>query len=126
MAGEKIKVLMVVEDQPDMQLLIGLALKRDPRLEVYGQASSAEEALALLEAGEPGLVILDHGLAGELMGLQAAPLIKAKAPSVTILLFTAFDMSGEAAAEPAIDAYLRKDNIEQLLPTVQRLRLVPQ
>ena len=44
MAGEKIKVLVVVEDQPDMQLLIALHLQRDPRLEIYGKAASAAEA----------------------------------------------------------------------------------
>ena len=121
----QIKVLLVVEDQPDMQMLIAMQLRRDPRLEIYGQAASAEEALAWLDDIEPGLVILDHGLEGEIMGLDAAPIIKAKAPNVTILLFTAFDMSKEAAMEPAIDGFLRKDKIDRLLPTVQQLLGLP-
>lgn len=121
----QIKVLLVVEDQPDMQMLIAMQLRRDPRLEIYGQAASAEEALALLDDIEPGLVILDHGLEGEIMGLDAAPIIKAKAPNVTILLFTAFDMSKEATMEPAIDGFLRKDKIDRLLPTVQQLLGLP-
>ena len=104
-----------------MRLLISLALRRDPRLELVGEASSANEALALLDTIEPGLIILDHGIEGDIMGLQAAPLLRAKAPRARILLFTAFDMQHEAAEEPAVDGYLRKDQIERLLPTALRL-----
>ena len=116
-----IKVFVVVEDEPDMRLLIALALRRDPRLELVGEASSAGEALALLDTVDPGLIILDHGIEGDVMGLQAAPLLRAKAPQARILLFTAFDMQREASLEPAVDGYLRKDQIDRLLPTALRL-----
>ena len=118
---DRVKVFVVVEDEPDMRALIGITLRRDPRLEVVGEAASAEEALAILDTCEPGLIILDHGIEGEMMGLQAAPLLKAKAPMAKILLFTAFDMQREASLEPAVDEYLRKDRIGELLPTVQRM-----
>ena len=115
------KVFVVVEDEPDMRALIGITLRRDPRLEVVGEAASAEEALAVLDTVEPGLIILDHGIEGDVMGLQAAPLLKAKAPMAKILLFTAFDMRQEASQEPSVDEYLRKDRIGELLSTVQRM-----
>ena len=119
--GERIKVFVVVEDEPDMRMLISMMLAKDPRLELLGEASSAEQALAVLDSIDPGLIVLDHGIEGELMGLDAAPLLKAKAPNAKILLFTAFDMQREADAEPAVDGYLRKDRIDQLLPTALRL-----
>lgn len=119
--GGLVKVFVVVEDEPDMRLLIGITLGRDRRLEQLGEASSAAEALDVLDAIEPGIIILDHGIEGDIMGLQAAPLIKAKAPGAIILLFTAFDMAAEAAAEPAVDGFLRKDHLHLLLPTVQSL-----
>ena len=118
---DRIKVFVVVEDEPDMRMLISMMLANDDRLELLGEAASAEEALDVIDALDPGLIVLDHGIEGELMGLDAAPLLKAKAPNAKILLFTAFDMSREAAAEPAVDGYLRKDRIDQLLPTVLRL-----
>ena len=118
---DRIKVFVVVEDEPDMRMLISMMLAKDDRLELLGEAASAEEALAVLESLEPGLIVLDHGIEGDIMGLEAAPLLKAKAPNAKILLFTAFDMSREAAAEPAVDGFLRKDRIDQLLPTVLRL-----
>jgi DNA-binding NarL/FixJ family response regulator len=119
--SDRVKVFVVVEDEPDMRALIALTLGRDSRLELMGEAASAAEALALLDSMEPGLIVLDHGIEGDLMGLDAAPLLKAKAPQAKILLFTAFDMRREATAEPAVDEFLRKDRIGDLLPTVQRL-----
>jgi DNA-binding NarL/FixJ family response regulator len=116
-----VKVFVVVEDEPDMRFLIKTVLERDPRLELMGEAASAEEALAIIGSVEPGLIILDHSIEGELTGLEAAPLLKAKAPLAKILLFTAYDMAREARDEPAVDEFLRKDNIGDLLPTVQRL-----
>ena len=118
---DKVKVLVVVEDEPDMRMLISMMLGRDPRLELMGEAASADEALAVLDSVDPGLIVLDHGIEGDVMGLQAAPLLKEKAPRSKILLFTAFDMRREAEEEPAVDGYLRKDRITELLPTVRRL-----
>lgn len=118
---DRIKVFVVVEDEPDMRMLISMMLAKDDRLELLGEAASAEEALAVIDSLDPGLIVLDHGIEGDIMGLEAAPLLKAKAPNAKILLFTAFDMSREAATEPAVDGYLRKDRIDQLLPTVLRL-----
>ena len=111
----------IVEDDPDMRLLIRLALTRDRRLRPVGEATSAAEAIDLLDATSPELIVLDHSIEGDVMGLEAAPMLKAKADSTKILLFTAFDMAQQAAAEPAVDGYLRKDRIDQLLATAQRL-----
>lgn len=120
-AAGSVKALVVVEDEPDMRMLISMMLGRDPRLELKGEAASADEALEVLESVDPGLIVLDHGIEGDVMGLQAAPLLKAKAPRSKILLFTAFDMRREAEQEPAVDGYLRKDRITELLPTVQQM-----
>lgn len=117
----RVKVLVVVEDEPDMRMLISMMLGRDPRLQLMGEAASAADALEVLDSVDPGLIVLDHGIEGDVMGLQAAPLLKAKAPDSKILLFTAFDMRREAEDEPAVDGYLRKDRITELLPTVQQL-----
>lgn len=117
----KIRVLVVVEDDPDMQVLIRVILAADTRLEIVGEAASADHAIALCASSSPGLIILDHLLEGDKTGMEAAPELKQVAPLATILLFSAFDLVKEAEASPAIDAYLKKTDIEQLLPTAQRL-----
>ena len=116
-----IKVLVIVEDEPDMRLLIRAVLSGDPRLEVLGEATNAEDAIRLAADTSPGLVVLDHSIEGPVTGLEAAPAIRAVAPQAKILLFTAYDMAAEARREPAVDAFLRKDDIGKLLSTVQSL-----
>jgi two-component system response regulator DesR len=113
--------LVMVEDDPDYRLLIRVAIGVDPRFEMSGEAPSVETGIELAREARPRLIILDHDLEGEMVGLSAAPKLKAAAPEAKILLFTAYDLEAEARREPAIDAYLRKDDIGKLLPTAQRL-----
>ncbi len=121
----KTRVLVVVEDEVDIRLLIRMTLIDDPRIELFGEASTAREAIELARSAMPGLIILDHSIDGDIMGLQAAPLLKDAAPNAKILLFTAFDLSKEAAAEPAVDAFLSKAHMDRLLPTVQQMLGLP-
>lgn len=113
--------LVMVEDDPEYRLLIRVTLGADPRFEMSGEAPSIQMAIELAREVEPRLIILDHSLQGEMAGLAAAPRLKAAAPDAKILLFTAHDLEQEARREPAIDAYVRKDDLARLLPTAQRL-----
>lgn len=114
-------VLVIVEDEPDMRTVIKAMLSADPRINIVGEASTATEAIELARSMEPGLIILDHSIEGDITGLEAAPMLKEVASEAKILLFTAYDLRTAAHDEPAIDAYLRKDSIANLLPTVQSL-----
>lgn len=114
-------VLVIVEDEEDMRFMIRITLSQDPRLVLLGETASAEAAIEMARGLQPGVVVLDHQLEGKLTGLQAAPLIKAASPNSKILLFTAFDLEREATAEPAVDAFLRKDGVKHLLATVDKL-----
>lgn len=116
--NQKKKVLVVVEDEPDIRLLIRMQLELDPRLEILGETGTAEEAIELTRSQLPGLIILDHQLQGHLMGLTAAPQLKEVAPQAKILLFSAFDLEKEAEASPAIDRFLSKSRFDLLLETV--------
>ena len=113
------KAVLIVEDEADMRVLIRVTLARDPRIEIVGEASTAEEAIAAAETGGPGAIVLDHSIDGAMTGLEAAPALKAAAPGSKIILFTAYDMAAEARREPAIDAFLRKDDLGHLLHTVE-------
>ncbi len=115
------KVLVIVEDEADMRQLIKLLLTADPRLEVVGEATTAAEAVEQARTHDPGLIVLDHQIEGPVMGLEAAPALKEAAPDAKILLFSAFDLRREARLEPAIDAYLSKDQTQRLLPVALEL-----
>jgi DNA-binding NarL/FixJ family response regulator len=116
------KILVVIEDDPDVQFLIEAIFSMDPRFTVTLVAKSAEEALDAPTTSEPGIIVLDHGLAGPLPGLAAAPLLKQRAPKAKIIMFTAHAaLEARADREPAIDAFLLKTDSEKLLPLAQEL-----
>jgi len=120
------RVLTVVEDDPDVQFLIQCVFISDSRFSVGGVASSAEDGLKMAHTSEPGIIVLDHGLAGKLTGIAAAPLLKEVAPNANIILFTAdAELRLQAEAEPAIDAFLLKTDSAQLLAVAQQLAGFP-
>ena len=94
-------------------------------------APSAEQAAILQPSAhacpkserevQPELVILDHFIDGDVMGLEAAPAIKQVAPDAQVLLFTSHDLEIESAREPSIDEFLLKRDIAELMPTVHRM-----
>jgi len=85
-------------------------------------AASAEEALESLRTAESGIIVLDHGLSGQLTGLDTAPRFKEMAPQAKIIMFTAHaDLKARADKEPAIDGFMLKTESTQLLPLAQRL-----
>lgn len=115
-------MLVAVEDDPAFQVLIQAALAGESQIDIYeDMPATVEGALELARELQPALIILDHNLGGEMVGLGAAPKMKEAAPGAKILLFTAYDVGSEARREPAIDAFLRKDDVAELLPTSRRL-----
>lgn len=121
MTEQRLRVLVVIEDDEDFRRLIRLTLAGDPDLIVEGEAASADEALPLAEEMQPNLIVLDHFIDGTVMGLDLAPMLKRVAPHARILLFTTHDLAVEVSREPAIDRYLRKHDLAHLLPTVREL-----
>ena len=116
------EILVVIEDDPDVQFLIEAIFSMDPRFTVDHIATSAEEALDLEPTSQPGIIVLDHGLAGPLPGLAAAPQLKERAPQAKIIMFTAHAaLQARADKEPSIDAFLLKTEAERLLPLAQEL-----
>jgi hypothetical protein len=59
------------------------------------------------------------------MGLQPTALLKHVPPTTRVLLFTDHDLAAESAREPAIDGYLSKRQVAELLPTILRLLASP-
>lgn len=116
------RVLMVVEDDPDIRILVQVNFRGDPSFSINGECSTAEEALELAEQSQPDLIVLDHKLEGEMTGLEAAPLLKERAPRSKIILFSASEELREPAHdEPAVDAFLLKTNIDRLVGLARKI-----
>jgi DNA-binding NarL/FixJ family response regulator len=120
--SEASNILVAVEDDPAFQVLIRVTLGEEPELTIFDEMpATIDRALEVAREVQPTLIILDHNLGGEMVGLSAAPKLKEASPNSKILLFTSYDIAAEAGREPAVDAFLRKDNVDQLLPTSNRL-----
>jgi len=115
------KALVVIEDDEDMRALIRYQLMQVRGLVLEGEAANADQAIELARRTAPDLVILDHFIEGKIMGLQAAPLIKEAAPGTRILLFSSYDLEVESSREPAIDRFLHKNRLPELMPTVKEM-----
>lgn len=115
------RVLAVVEDEPDMRLLIRITLEHEASFEVIGEAATAEDAIRLARDLQPDIVILDHVLDGDVMGLEAAPKIKEVCPTTKILMFSAHPIEKKAMVEEAVDDFVSKADLDDLVPAVRRL-----
>lgn len=80
--------LLLVDDQPAFLRLARTLLHGHSDLAVLGEATSTEEALALLPILRPKVVILDVQMPG-LNGFQAARRLLAAAPELRIILVSA-------------------------------------
>jgi DNA-binding NarL/FixJ family response regulator len=112
--------VLLVEDEPPVQAGIATLLEIEPDLELVGTVATAEEALELLDRLAPDVVLLDNALDGALTGVQAAPLLKERAPALVVLMCTA-DPGDLATQDPAIDGCLCKERLDVLPDAVRQL-----
>lgn len=87
MAETMVRVL-VVDDTPDIRVLLRLTLETDDRFVVVGEAENGAEAIDRAAELKPDLVVLDRHMP-VLDGVQALPALRRVCPDTVILLFTA-------------------------------------
>ncbi len=87
-----------------------------PDVEVIAQARSGEELLALLEHVNPDLVVTDIGMPG-VDGVEAVTRIRARHPSMPILVLSMFDSAEvvQRAVASGANGYLTKSAAPQEL-----------
>jgi DNA-binding NarL/FixJ family response regulator len=104
----KIRVI-AVDDFPLVREGIVRALNRDPAIEVVGQANNGLEAIELVAALRPDVLILDLIMPG-LDGLGVLDALTASHPEVRVLLMTASEQAGPllGAFEAGAAGYLSK------------------
>lgn len=101
--------VVIVDDTPDIRLLIRLRLELDGRFNVIAEVGDGAEAVSAVTSYHPDAVVLDLAMPS-MDGLEAIPEIKRASPDTKILVFSGFDgarMSVEAMSRGA-DGYLEK------------------
>lgn len=89
MTAEILRVLLA-DDEPDVHLLVRLALAATKDLALVGEEADGEATLSRWRGldPKPDVVVLDHHMPG-LTGLDVAAQILAERPSQAVVLFSA-------------------------------------
>lgn len=127
MSNQANKKILVVDDQPDIRMLVRLALESTGCYQFF-EALDGATALELTRSLRPHLIVLDVTLPGELDGLQVCGLIKRDPilqSTAVILLTSRGQYTDIAAGERAgADAYMLKPfSPLELINTVAKMML---
>ena len=113
--------LMLVDDHPMMRRGIRQLLELEDDFLIVGEANNGEEALALLEALQPQLILLDNNMP-QLNGIETLKRLRQIGYSGKVLLFTVSDAEKDVrdALRFGADGYLLKDMEREKL--IQQVR----
>ncbi|GAB1459848.1 response regulator [Thauera sp.] len=118
------KIILVVEDQPEIRKLICMTMDYDG-FEVH-EAENGDSGLRMVKALRPNIVLLDVMMPGQLDGIQVCERIRAdpEIAHIPVVLLTARGQQSdlEAGRRAGCDAYLTKPfSPLQLIETVEQL-----
>lgn len=101
--------VVVVDDAADLRMLIGLAFKRDGRLEVLASAGDGQQGIDAVRKHRPDVVIMDVSMP-VMDGLTATRTLKAEFPELPILILTGYGDARleEEAARAGADRFMDK------------------
>lgn len=112
--------ILIVEDDPMMQLGLEQSLMAHPQLEIVGQAEDGYLGVQAALKLKPDLVVMDIGLP-RLDGIAATQQIKAALPETRVVILTSHQTDTEiiAALSSGADAYCIKGaSVERLLSAI--------
>ena len=115
--------ITLVDDHPIVRDGLVAVLSDEPDFEVVGTAPTAEEALRLVAAQRPDVMLLDLELPG-IGGVEALPQLTEASPATRVIVFTAYDTEERVigALRAGAKGYLLKgatsEEIAQAIRTV--------
>jgi DNA-binding NarL/FixJ family response regulator len=113
----------LADDQRVVREGLELVLRMLPDVEVVGTAANGAEALALVEATRPDVVLMDLRMPG-VDGVEATGRIRAEHPDVRVVVLTTYadDESVFAALKAGARGYLTKDaGAEEIARAITRV-----
>src|SRR5690242_667335 len=110
--------VVLVDDVDDLRLLLRTLFEPYPGIEVVGEAGNGEDAVAVVAATQPDLVVLDLSMP-VLDGVSALPRLRRAAPAARVVVLSAIPPSADPGAMAAgAVAYVQKgvSRTERLVP----------
>ncbi|MBD2327156.1 response regulator transcription factor [Alkalinema sp. FACHB-956] len=112
--------ILIVEDDPMMQLGLEQSLGDNPHYTIVGQASDGYTGVEMALDLKPDIIVMDIGLP-RLDGIAATQQIRAKLPNVRVVILTSHTTDTEiiAALSSGADAYCIKGaDIDRLVTAI--------
>jgi two-component system, NarL family, response regulator LiaR len=116
--------VLIVEDDPMMQLGLEQTLGDQPQLRVVGQAGDGYVAVEMAQKLQPDVIVMDIGLPRQ-DGIAATQQIKALLPDVRVVMLTSHTTETEvvAALSSGADAYcIKGTNVDRLIAAIAAAR----
>ncbi|MEZ0344169.1 MAG: chemotaxis response regulator protein-glutamate methylesterase [Caldimicrobium sp.] len=121
--SDKIRVL-VVDDSAIMRKLITDILKKDPQIEIVGQAENGKKAVELAKSLRPDVITLDIEMP-EMDGLTALRFLKKEVPSAKVIMFSSLTQEGARATLEALSLgafdFVPKPSTKSFLESVKKI-----
>jgi two-component system, NarL family, response regulator LiaR len=113
--------IVIVEDDPMMQLGLEQSFQDYPQMQIVAQAEDGLSGVSAVRQHQPDLVIMDIGLP-RLDGIAATQQIKTALPETRVVMLTSHTSETEivAALSSGADAYcIKGTNIELLISAIE-------
>jgi DNA-binding NarL/FixJ family response regulator len=109
--GARIVRIVIADDHPVVREGMRALLRSQPDFEVVGEAADGREAVRLVAAEAPDLVLMDLRMP-ELEGAAATAEITARMPETRVLIVTTYDSDTDIlrAVEAGASGYILKDS----------------
>ena len=93
--------LLLVDDQPAVRRGLGMRLHMEPDIQIVGEASTGREALSMVQALSPDVVLMDVEMP-EMDGIEATAALRRVVPqSAVVILSIHDDMQTRVRAQTA-------------------------
>jgi DNA-binding NarL/FixJ family response regulator len=113
--------LVLVDDEPHIRRGLRMRLGLEPDLAVIGEANNGAEAIDLVQALRPDVVLMDIHMSG-MDGIAATATLRAAVPGVVIVILSLHDdadIRAKAQAAGATAFVAKHEAIKSLIPTIR-------
>ncbi len=122
-ATKKLGRVLIVDDHPVVRHGLSELINRTADLEVVGQAGKASEAISVLDAVKPDLVVIDISLEDG-SGIELIKQLKARNPEVKMLVNSMHDekLYAERALRAGAMGYVNKEeSMDQIVEAIRQV-----
>lgn len=114
--------ILLADDQAKVRFALNTLLQRTPELIIVGEASDADELLAILPDSRPDVIIIDWLLPG-LVDIGSVSGLRAICSNLVVIAMSGRPEVGQAALGAGADAFISKiDPPERLLDTITQYK----